>query len=125
MATCNALDNIISSVRYSNLNYSYQETPFSLYLTIRKTKVKRNHGGEQSGQQDVKHDVVALEQENSSLKSCIHDLKEKLDASENNMKKLEAKVATSEAEVLTVHEQIKKEREKLDKKDDELEAQKM
>ena len=123
MATSNALDNIISSVRSSNLNYSFQETPFSLYLTIRKTEVvKREHAScsEQSGQQDTKHDVEAIKQENLSLKSCIHDLEEKLDASENNMKKLEGKVAKSEAEALNVYEQIKK--EKLDKKDDELES---
>ena len=80
MVTCNAVDNIISSVRSSNLNYSFQETPYSLYLTIRKTEVKRNHasGGQQSGQQVEKHDVEALKLKNLSLKSCIHDLEEKL-----------------------------------------------
>ena len=63
-----------------------------MYLTIRKTKVKRDHA---SGcQQDVKHDVGALEIENLSLKSCIHDLEEKLDAYENIMEKFEGKVAS-------------------------------
>ena len=121
MATCNALDNIISSVRSSNLNYSYQETPFSLYITIRKTKVKRVHasGDHQSGQQDFKHNV---ELENLSLKSCIRDLEEKIDAYENNLKKLEGKVTSSEAEALHVYEEIKKEKDKVDKKDDELES---
>ena len=118
MATCNALDNIISSVRSSNLNYSYQETPFSLYITIRKTKVKRVHasGDHQSSQQDFKHNV---ELENLSLKSCIRDLEEKIDAYENNLKKLEGKVTSSEAEALHVYEEIKKEKDKVDKKDDE------
>ena len=96
-----------------------------MYLTIRKTEVvKRDHasGVEQSGQHDTKHDVEALKQENLSLKSCIHDLEEKLDASGNNMKRLEGKVASSEAEALNVYEQIKKEKETLDKKDYELES---
>ena len=59
--------------------------------------------------------MEALKQENLSLKSSIHDLEEKLDASENNMKRLEGKVTSSEAEALNVYEQIKKEKERLDK----------
>ena len=101
METCNAVDNIISSVRSSNLNYSFQEPPYTLYLTIRKTEVKRNHasGGQQSGQQVEKHDVEALKLENLSLKSCIHDLEEKLNASENSMKQAQLGVPHSEIQV--------------------------
>ena len=35
--SCN---NIMKSVRNSCLNFSLQETPFSLYLTVRKSKLK-------------------------------------------------------------------------------------
>ena len=34
-------ESIIDSVRSSHLNFSIQETPFSLYLTIRKSYSKR------------------------------------------------------------------------------------
>ena len=72
MATYNSLDHIISSVRSSNLNFTYQETPFSLYLTIRKTSIKKHQSnGSESSQMG---DVVALEAENLVLKSCIRDL---------------------------------------------------
>ena len=37
----NYCENILSSVRSSNLNYSCQETPFSIYLTIRKSWSKQ------------------------------------------------------------------------------------
>ena len=78
MATYNSLDHIISSVRSSNLNFTYQETPFSLYLTIRKTSIKKHQSnGSESSQMG---DVVALETENLVLKSCIRDLEGKLSA---------------------------------------------
>ena len=101
MATYNSLDRIISSVRSSNLNFTYQETPFSLYLTIRKTSIKKHQSnGSESSQMGVRHDVVALEEENLVLKSYIRDLEGKLSAFKDTMETLEGKVAASEAEGL-------------------------
>ena len=119
MTTLNALDHIISSVRSSELNYSYQETPFSLYLTIRKTKIKKH---EASGFKSSQTDVKALKEENLSLKGCISDLQDKLDASKHTMTILEGKVDASEAEALKAFEHIKEEKETLAKKDAELEG---
>ena len=123
MAVCSALDDIISSVRYSNLNFAYQETPFSLYLTIRKTKIKKEHSslGLQSSQKIVRQDdVVALELENLSLKRHISDLEGKFSAAKDTTKKLEEIVAASEAEALKVCEHIEKQNKTLAKKEDEL-----
>jgi exonuclease VII small subunit len=33
----NSCDNVLTSVRDSSLNFSLQETPFSIYITIRKS----------------------------------------------------------------------------------------
>ena len=37
-------DNIIHAVKTSNLNYSLQESPFSVYLSIKKTFIQNKHG---------------------------------------------------------------------------------
>ena len=121
MATSNSLDRIIKSVRSSNLNFAYQETPFSLYLTIRKTVVKNNQSSSlQSSQENCQHDVEALERENLSLKKSVCELEDKLSASKETTKILEEKVAVSEAETLKVFNQTKLGKDSLAKKDDEI-----
>ena len=121
MAAFHSLNQIIDCVRSSNLNFAYQETPFSLYLTIRKTNIK-NHQANSSQPIQVKSqkDVEALEKENSVLKNTVRELKDKLNTSEDNTIVLEEKVAVAEAEVLKVFEQAKKGKEILAKKDEEI-----
>ena len=77
MAISNSLDQIISSVyvRTSNLHFTYQETPFSLYLTIRKTTINKDQASvlqsRQMNVQQAQHDVEALKTENLSLKTVF------------------------------------------------------
>ena len=121
MTAFHSLNQIINCVRSSNLNFAYQETPFSLYLTIRKTNVKNQQANSsQSTPVKSQNDVEALEKENLVLKNTIHELEDKLNTSEDNTKVLEEKVAGAEAEVLKVFDQTKKGKETLAKKDDEI-----
>ena len=103
---------IINSVRLSNLNFSYQETPYFIYLTIRKTQVKNNiHAGSfqtNGSQENVLRDKEVLEKENMSLKHSMCELKESLNTSYDTTNILEEKVAASEAEAIMVLEELKK-----------------
>ena len=96
---------ILSAVRTCNLNYSCQETPFSIYLTIRKSLSKQQQV-HQSSQQLSEPVLQALlegkQNEIVSLKGEITELKTELKASEDNIN------------------HHKKEKEILDKKDGEI-----
>ena len=117
MAMIPTYNHIINCVRSSNLNFSYQETPFSLYFTIRKLHVKYN-----SYQDDItppipsqtldNPDIEGLMKENLTLKEKLLELEVKLDASEETTKILEGKVSAAEADALKANEEIKKEKEK-------------
>ena len=117
-------DQIVSSARSSNLNFSYQETPYSIYLTIRKTKIKNNiqtSSFQTNGSpENVLPDKEAFEKENKFLKNSIDELKLNLNSSYDNTKILEEKVATAEAEAKKFFEEMKKWKEAAAKKDDEI-----
>ena len=121
MATFQSLDQIINCVRSSNLNFAYQETPYSLYMTIRKTNIKNHQACSlQPSQVKSQYDVELMDRENLSLKNHIRELEAKLNASEDATKNLEEKVAVAEAESFAIFEQIKKGNDALSKKDDEI-----
>ena len=121
MAAINPLDRIINIVRLSNLNFAYQETPYSLYLTIRKTTVKNHQASSvQSSQGNFHHDVETLERENLSLKRSNLELEDKLSASKETTKILDEKIAVLEAETLKAFNQTKVGKDSLARKDDEI-----
>ena len=112
MAMFSEYDKILNCVRSSNLNFATQETPYSLYLTIRKSKVKKNNQ-QSSILMNDNHENEGLVKENLSLKETLQNLKRNLDASEDFTIKLEEKLASAEAKVLKAY------KENL-KKDDEM-----
>ena len=97
MSASVAIDNlcgkILYSVRSSNLNYACQETPYSIYLTIRKSWSK--HQQVQQPQEYVQQLPQPLSQielnlkdrEIENIKCELEDLKTKLQMS-GKMKKL-------------------------------------
>ena len=122
-------DQIINSVRSSNLNFAHYETPFSIYLTIRKSQVKNYHHHEQGlhpCSSEVSASSIGRQNEElvkeTSFKESIRELQGKLDASEERAKVSEEKVASAEAEVLKAYDQIGKSKEYLSKKDDEIKS---
>ena len=117
-------DQIINSVRSSNLNFAHYETPFSIYLTIRKSQVKKYHHQEQGLQpcsSEVSASSISRQNEKlvkeTSFKESIRELQCKLYASEERVKVSEEKVASAEAKVLKAYDQIRKSKEHLSKKD--------
>ena len=99
---------VMDSVRDSSLNYSMRETPFSLYLTIRKTFVKSSSTLDQNSSVSLQN-FASTAQDNFTE---IKDLESKLRAAEESQSRLknlyEQAVEDSEA----THAQVK-ELEKL------------
>ena len=77
-------DFILSSVRQSSLNYTLQETPFSLYITVRKSFSK------------LKSDIESLdepeENEKNNLEVKLKAIEEENSLLHQNLKKLENEV---------------------------------
>ena len=71
-------DFVISSVRNSFLNYSIQETPFSLYLTIRKSFAKSSANSDQIRSCSVQNVLL----EHTEVETLTNKLKA---AQESNM----------------------------------------
>ena len=118
MAMFSTYDQIINSVRSSNLNFAHYETPFSIYLTIRKSQVKNYHHHEQ-GLHPCSSEVSA-----SSIGRQNKELVKETSFKES-IRDLEGKLDDSEAEVLKAYDQIRKSKEHLSKKDDEIKSLKI
>jgi hypothetical protein len=93
-------DLIMNRVRDSSLNFSMQETPFSLYLTIRKTFVKSSptslyQNSSTAAQvntteiKDLKSKLRAAEESNSTLKSLYEEAVEDNEHTHIKVKELE------------------------------------
>ena len=104
MAIFSTYDRIMNCVRSSNLNFACQETPYSLYLTIRKSKVK-NDNKQSSSPVIGNYEVESLVKENLSLRERLRNLENKLDAFEDTNKMLEEKLASAEGKVLKAYKE--------------------
>ena len=96
-------DKIIGAVRSSGLNFSYQETPFSMYFTIRKSIVKIKNSQEEH---ETFPDNENSEAELEALKSDYYKLK--LDY-EDAIKDAEAKYSENliqESQIKNLHEKL-------------------
>ena len=123
-SSCNQ---ILHTVRTSNLNYSCQETPFSLFLTIRKSPVKF-YNQLLSPPQDcqVVHSVpsnvsenliTAVTNENADLKNDLKNTEIELEASKEVTKTLEEKLTVAEAKLINEFNKVNK---RVIQKDDEI-----
>ena len=104
----NSCYRICESVRTSNLNFSYTETPYSLYFTIRKSLVKLNNPISSSNQvfgrttdaeksHSSNHEenddlVISVRKENVKLKERLNAMQSNLDASEDMANRFEAEL---------------------------------
>ena len=117
----NSCAQILKSVRNCNLNYACQETPFSIYLTIRKSWNKQ-HQTHASGPpvSEPLHDIAKVVSENLSLKYELSEVQSQLETAKDITSEIETKVEAAEAEVYKVHKNTMKWKEALAVKDDEI-----
>ena len=114
---------ILCSVRSSNLNYACQETPYSIYLTIRKSWSK--HQQVQQQQEYVQQlpqplsqvELNLKDQEIENMKCELEDLKTKLQMSKHMESELRVKVDAAEVKAKHQSQQTDK---VIARKDDEI-----
>ena len=117
---------VLRSVRSCNLNYACQETPFYIYLTIRKSwsKITQVHDepAHQVSELVQKHcnkDHEAEENRYSSLKTKLAGVETQLNTSKQIISELESKADRTEAVVMNHFKETKQWKEILDQKDKE------
>ena len=99
----NTCHSVINSITSSNLNYSIQQTPYSIYLTIRKSlqksrnffpvvEPKINSKKVISDQEVLASRVLVLEEANRHLKEQLEDEIDTNEAKNNTIFELESKV---------------------------------
>ena len=75
-----ASGNIVYGLKMSRLNYIVKETPYSLYITVRKKFIKDEPEDQNSDnvrieeKSDVEKNVKGVENENLMLKKKVDDL---------------------------------------------------
>ena len=97
----NSCDHIVKSVRDSFLNYSIQETPFSMYLTIRKSFSKSRH---LRNSDDVR---ISTFNSNDRQSEEIDALIKKLKKTEDSNTDLKDKLEEAAIELEENHKKIK------------------
>ena len=125
----NAAAVIVNTVKKSNLNFYIQESPFSLFINLRKTFIKTKTGGlspssnisnlEETNATIVeKGKVEKLENENTSLGDAIKHLEAENQETHNIVNELNKKLENSKKETLDALFQLnatRNEAEKLNK----------
>ena len=99
---------ILNSIRNSTLNYSCQETPYSMYITVRKSWNKNI----QSPHARLRHDQEDIDCKEAELSDVKADLK----TTKKINDELRAKIETAMADINHRHRESEK---KLSTKDDE------
>ena len=129
MAASQALNEILQSVSSSNLNFNVSLTPYSAYITVRKSFIK--NFAPPGNSQEVSTTTDDVKQEHSELKNEIEHLllqlnntKVEAKTSKDTINILEEKVSKSEAAALKIFEERSLEivtlKNVLKKKDSEI-----
>ena len=96
-------ENVLESVRCSNLNFSCKETPYSLYITIRKSLTKGSTDSNcwSSGSLNVDNEdsIKRLVEENARLKDMLENYKSDLGSSEELLKLSETRTEAGQVKL--------------------------
>ena len=114
-------DSIINNIRSSPLNYSLQETPFSLYLSIRKS-IRKPSGifipefenpellENELEQETCKQEIERLSSKCEALEKACEALKNNYEDAVNDSEKKYKYIIDLEAIVKTLHEKVGEEK---------------
>ena len=101
-------DGIVQCVRSSNLHFTLQETPFSLYITVRK-KLFREVVEAPTENEELKQELTTIKEqfenvdkENKELKQLIDKKEKELKYSENVVQDISLKLENARAEIQEV-----------------------
>ena len=104
---------LLKQLKSTNLNFILQETPYSVYLTIRKSFIKNLNTNNPSqtfnvSEETLNKKIADLEAENLLLKSNIFGHRSEMKNSEQTIIKLEEKIKTAEIETIKNIQETKK-----------------
>ena len=104
---------LLKQLKSTNLNFILQETPYSVYLTIRKSFIKNLNTNNPSqtfnvSEETLNKKIADLEAENLLLKSNIFGHRSEMTNSEQTIIKLEEKIKTAEIETIKNIQETKK-----------------
>ena len=104
---------LLKQLKSTNLNFILQETPYSVYLTIRKSFIKNLNTNNPSqtfnvSEETLNKKIADLEAENWLLKSNIFGHRSEMTNSEQTIIKLEEKIKTAEIETIKNIQETKK-----------------
>ena len=115
----NSCFSIINSVRSSPLNFSIQETPFSLYLTVRKS-IAKCANREECLTKSEPQESKPVENENAILKSEIEDLRDQLEVTEAKAEQRKLELEKYAAKETKHKKEVLHWLDSLDKKESEV-----
>ena len=123
----NSCDKIMAEVHKSKLHYLVQESPFSIYLTLRKKftpeayQANNSFATEVSTVTNISSDKLAqVIKENASLKTDLENVHSEFAASKDIIEELESKIDSAESSEYKHHKEIQQWKLSLEKKEDEV-----
>jgi hypothetical protein len=107
-------DRILDVIKSSNLHFNIQETPHSVYITIRKKFVKESPV-KMSNHVIVEQKLASLEEANSNIRNYLEEEIDSHRESRNIVKILEDKLENAEAQFIEESSKFKAEKEIFEK----------
>ena len=110
-------EQILKSIRSSNLNFYSTETPFSMYFTTRKSMAKILHPNKcspQTRRSDYDDIVKATEAENQQLKKQLSEFEDQIRIIQIKVEGIEVEAAKKIKEIIHCKEITKKKDSEID-----------
>ena len=101
-----ACGQIIFNLKSSKLNYLVKETPYSLYITVRKTFVKEATQNSVINSKDVSENDIILRKENNELKEKLNDLKTSYALIQVENEELEDKTESLDRDIILLEDKL-------------------
>lgn len=92
--------NLLEAIKCSQLDFLLQETPYSVFLTIRKKYVKNFKSANKDENLENERVTEDLKQENENLRNVAKEMTIKNEANENKVSILEKKLKKAEEDML-------------------------
>ena len=104
-----ACGQIIFNIKSSKLNYLVKETPYSLYITVRKkfvNNVKETSPNSSNISKEKSENEIVLRQENCALKEKLKDLKTSYALIEVENEELETKAGSLNRDAISMEDKL-------------------
>ena len=109
-----ACEKLLTLVRGSDLNFLIQETPYSAFVTIRKSFCREPKNCSNNTFDEVCDEKLKVE--NDALKSTLKDTESQLISRKKELETLQSRLEKAENEILDIIKEEKAAKDKLEEK---------